>query len=120
MSFRINADATLWSYAAASGGIADTTAVELVAAATGKRNYVDHIDLINTDATVGTEVTILSATTVIWRSFIPASIALVTQPMPVSITFPVPLQSAVSEALNVKCVTTSSQTYINAQGHTSA
>ena len=109
---------TNWQYAAASGGIVDTADNVLKAAgAAGIKNYLTHIDIINTDATVGTEVVVKSAATVIWRTFIPASLAAVTQPVPVSFNFPTPLQSAAAEALNVAAITTSGQVYVNATGY---
>lgn len=107
-----------WSVAAGSGGIADTADVVAKAAATGRRHYVTGAQMINTDATVGTEVVIKSAATVIWRGFAPASIAAVTQPSMVDIKFNPPLRTVAGEALNVACITNSSQTYVNLQGYT--
>ncbi len=107
-----------WQYAAASGGIVDTADNVLVAAgAAGIRNYLTRIDLVNTDATVGTEVVVKDGSTVIWRTFVPASLAAVTQPMPMCFTFPSPLKGTAATALNVACITTSSQTYVNAGGY---
>lgn len=107
-----------WQYAAASGGITDTADNVLVASAgAGIRNYLTRIDLVNTDATVGTEVVVKDGSTVIWRTFVPASLAAVSQPMPVSFTFPTPLKGSAATALNVACITTSSQTYVNAGGY---
>ena len=110
-----------WQYAAASGGIVDTADNVLVAAgAAGIRNYLTRLDLINTDATVGTEVVVKDGSTVIWRTFAPASTAAVTQPMPMCFTFPTPLKGTAATALNVACITTSSQTYVNAGGYQAA
>lgn len=106
-----------WAYASA-GAIADTTAVALKAAVTGKRNYLCAIQLSNTDATVGTIVQVLSASTVLWQFYLAPQIAATAGQNGVAITFPVPLRSATSEALNVKCVTTSAEVYANAQGYT--
>lgn len=108
-----------WQYAAASGGITDTNDVTLAAApAAGLRNYLTHLDIINTDATVGTEVVVKDGSTVLWRGFAPASLAAVSQPSIVSIVFPTPIrQPTTATALTAACVTTSSQTYINAQGY---
>lgn len=106
-----------WKYAAASGGIVDTSDVVLNAApGANLYNVLQSLQIINTDATVGTEVVIKSGSTVIWRGFAPASIALVTQPSIVEISFSPPLAAAVNAAMNAACITTSSQTYINAQG----
>lgn len=106
-----------WAYASA-GAIADTTAVELKAAVTGKRNYLCALQLSNTDATVGTIVQILSASTVLWQFYMSAQIAATAGNPGVPIVFPVPLRSATGEALNVKCVTNSAEVYANAQGYT--
>lgn len=107
-----------WQYAAASGGIVDTADNVLVASAgAGIRNYLTWISLLNTDATVGTEVVVKDGSTVIFRTFVPASLAAVSQPMPVGFTFPTPLKGTAATALNVACITTSSQTYVNAGGY---
>ena len=106
-----------WVYASA-GAIADTTAVELKAAVALKRNYLCALQLSNTDATVGTIVQILSASTVIWQFYMAAQIAATAGNTGVPIVFPVPLRSATGEALNVKCVTNSAEVYANAQGYT--
>lgn len=106
-----------WKYAAASGGITDTSDVVLHAAAGANLyNVLQSIQIINTDATVGTEVVIKDGSTVIWRGFAPASIALVTQESLVNLTFSPPLSGSANTAMNAACITTSSQTYINAQG----
>lgn len=111
-----------WQYAAASGGITDTSDVTLVAApGAGRRNYLCAIQIINTDATVGTEVVVKDGSTVLWRGFSPASIAAVTQPTMVSIVFPVAIrQPTLNTALTAAAITTSSQTYISAQGYSGA
>lgn len=111
-----------WQYAAGSGGIADTADVTLAAApAAGVRNYLVALQIINTDASVGTEVVIKDGATVLWRGFAPASIALVTQPSMVSIVFPQPLkQPTTATALTAAAITTSAQLYVNAQGFAAA
>jgi len=101
-----------WQYAAAAGGITNTTDVAIkAAAAAGIRNYVTAIDLRNAHATVATEVVIKDGATVIWRQLLPAAM-----PAPVEITFPTPLKGSVATALNVACLTTGAQVYVNAQG----
>lgn len=110
-----------WSYAAASGGIVDTSDVTLVAAAgAGQCNYLKAMQIINTDASVGTECVVKDGSTVIWRGFAPASIALVTQPSMVSIEFPIALVSTPNTALKFAAITTSAQLYVNAQGYQDA
>jgi hypothetical protein len=111
------ATSTDWKYTAASGGITDTSDVILHASAgAGLYNALVSMQIINTDATVGTEVVVKDGSTVIWRGFAPASIAAVTQPSMISITFNPPLVGSAATAMNAACITTSSQTYINAQG----
>ncbi len=107
-----------WQYAAASGGIVDTADNVLVAAgAAGIRNYLNRLDVLNTDATVGTEVVIKDGSTVIWRQFFPPSLAAVSQLMPTAFTFLTPLKGTAATALNVACITTSGQVYVNAGGY---
>lgn len=106
-----------WTYPSA-GAITDQTAVEIKAAVSGKRNYLLALQLSNTDATVGTIVQVLSASTVLWQFYLAPQIAATNGQNGVAITFPTPLRSATGEALNVKCVTTSAEVYANAQGYT--
>lgn len=108
-----------WSYAAASGGIEDTADVAIKAAAGVKRyNYLTSIQLMNRDVSVGTEVVVKDGSTVIWRTFLPA-LAANTAPIPVSVSFNPPLVGSNNTALNVACITTSAQVYVNAQGFAS-
>jgi hypothetical protein len=102
-----------WQYAAAAGGIVNTTDVVLkAAAAAGIRNYVTSIDIRNAHATVATEVVIKDGATVIWRQLLPAAMA-----APVEITFPTPLRGTAATAVNFACLTTGAQVYVNAQGY---
>jgi hypothetical protein len=107
-----------WSYAAASGGITDTSDVSLAAApGVGLVNYLTDLQLANSDATVGTEVVIKSGSTVLWRTFLPAGRpASLTGTMPVSFTFSRPLRADSNTALTVAAITTSAELYVNAQG----
>lgn len=105
--------ADAWSYAGASSGIQDTTAVDLVAAVAAKRHYLKALQFVNSDASVDTEVLIQSASTTIWRGFAKAAGV-----GPVVINFPVPLRTEVGEALRVKAGTTSAQLIVSAQGYT--
>lgn len=101
-----------WQYAAAAGGITTTTDVAIkAAAAAGIRNYVTSIDVRNAHATMATEVVIKDGATVIWRQLLPAAMA-----APVEITFPTPLKGSAATALNLACLTTGAQVYVNAQG----
>ncbi len=99
-------------YAAAAGGIINTTeVVPRAAAAAGIWNYVTSIDIRNAHATVATEVVIKDGATVIWRQLLPAAMA-----APVEVTFPTPLRGTAATAMNVACITTGAQVYVNAQG----
>lgn len=101
-----------WSYAAGSGGITNTTDVVLKAAVAGQRNYINALQVINVHATVATEVVVKDGSTVIWRGYAPAA-----SKNNDLILFNPPLAGSVNTALNAACVTTGSQTYVNAQGY---
>jgi len=100
-----------WQYSAASGGITNTTDVVLQAAAgSGIKNYLTGLSIANASATA-TEVVIKDGSNIIWRGYVAANLPL--KPIP----FPTPLQSTANTALNVACITTGTQTYVNAQGY---
>ncbi|MCA3247050.1 MAG: hypothetical protein ING29_11315 [Azospirillum sp.] len=102
-----------WSYAAAAGGIVNTTDVPVrAAAAAGIRNYVTAATFSNASATVATEVVIKDgASTVLWRESLPA----LTRSY--SVVFPTPLRGTAATAVNVACITTGAQVYVNMQGY---
>jgi hypothetical protein len=101
-----------WSYAAASGGITNTTDVALAAAAgTGLRRYICSMTLSNNSATA-TEVVLKDGATIIWRGHLPAN-----APMS-EIIFSNPLKTTANAALNFACITTAAAVYVNAQGYT--
>ena len=102
-----------WSYAAESGGINDTSDVTL-AADPGANNviYLTALQLMNSDASVSTEVVIKSGSTVLWRIMLEAGML-----TPISVMFPQPLRSDVSTALTAACITTAAEVYVNAQGY---
>lgn len=100
-----------WQYAAASGGITNTSDVVLQAAAgSGIKNYLTGLSIANANATA-TEVVVKDGSTVIWRMYLAANAPIQ------SIKFVTHLQSTANAALNVACITTGSQTYVNAQGY---
>lgn len=100
-----------WQYAAASGGITNTSDVVLQAAAgAGIKNYLTGLSVANANATAS-EVVVKDGSTVIWRGYVAAHLTLK------DIPFPTPLQSTANTALNVACITTGTQTYISAQGY---
>jgi hypothetical protein len=100
-----------WQYAAASGGIVNTADNVLIAAAgAGIKNYLTGFSIANASATAS-EVVVKDGSTVIWRTYLAANAPIQ------SIKFVTPLQSSANTALNVACITTGTQTYINAQGY---
>lgn len=101
-----------WSYAAASGGITNTTGVTAKAAVASTRNYVTHAQIINGHATVDTDVQIRDGAsgTVLWRGFAKAAGG------GVSATFDPPLRGTANTLIEVACGTTGSATYFNLQG----
>ena len=100
-----------WQYAAASGGITNTSDNVLTAAAgSGIKNYLTGLSVANASATA-TEVVVKDGSIVIWRMYLAANAPIQ------SIKFITPLQSTANTALNVACITTGTQTYVNAQGY---
>lgn len=100
-----------WQYAAASGGITNTSDVVLaVAQGANIKNYLTGLSIANANATA-TEVVVKDGSTVIWRMYLAANAPIQ------SIKFVTPLQSTANTALNVACITTGTQTYVNAQGY---
>lgn len=101
-----------WQYAAAAGGIINTTdVVAKAAAAAGIRNYVTGIQLRNTNA-VATEFVVKDGATVIWRTQLPASMA-----GSMDVQFPTPLKGTAATAVNIACITTGAAVYANLQGY---
>lgn len=108
-----------WVYAAAAGGIVNTTDVAIAAAAgAGLRNYLTSIQILNQSATVNTEVVIKDGATVIWRGWLGLTGA--GDHHEAYITFPTPLRTTANTALNVACITTGAAVYVNAQGYVAA
>jgi hypothetical protein len=104
-----------WSYAAASGGITNTTGVTAKAAAgAGVRNYITGLDVENGHATVSTEVVIRdgAAGTVIWRGWAQAAGG------GVSRKFDPPLKGTANTLVEIANITTGSATYFNLTGYT--
>ncbi|WP_201212876.1 hypothetical protein [Rhodocyclus purpureus] len=103
-----------WAYAAAAGGVVNTTDVVLaVAAGAGLRLYLTSMSLSNASA-VATEVVVKDGATVIWRGHLPAN-----APMS-EIMFSNPLKSTANTALNFACLTAGAAVYVNAQGFIAA
>lgn len=109
--------ASTWSYAAASGGITNTTGVQAKAAAgVGIRNYVCRVAVINGHATVSTEVIIRDGTagTVLWRGWAQAAGG------GCAAVFDPPLRGSDNTLIQVENVTTGAATYFNLQGYEAA
>jgi len=102
-----------WYYAAGAGGLTTTDDATLIAAAgAGKANYLTSLQLINKHATVGTEVVVKSASTVLWRGYVPPLGATAA-----NFAFSQPLIGANNTALTAACVTAGAAVLINAQGY---
>jgi hypothetical protein len=101
-----------WLYAAASGGITNTTDVAIASAAgAGLRRYLVRLTLSNNSATA-TEVVVKDGSTVIARLHMAANTG------NVPFMFDPPLSTTANAALNVACITTGAAVYANAQGFT--
>jgi hypothetical protein len=106
-----------WYYAAASGGITNTTGVTIKAAAgAGVRNYITCLTIVNGHASVGTDVQIRDGAsgTVLYRFYAVANGGGVRE------VFSVPIRGSANTLLEVACGTTGSAIYVDAQGFTAA
>lgn len=106
-----------WHYAAASGGIVNTTGVTARAAAgAGIRNYITRIQVINGHATVSTDFQIRdgAAGTVLWRGWLQAAGG------GVSAEFDPPLRGTANTLVEIACGTTGSAVYANLHGFQAA
>ena len=106
-----------WSYAAASGGITNTTAVTVkTAAGAGVRNCITSLQVINGHATVSTETLVLdgAAGTVLHRGYAQAAGG------GYAVNFDVPLCGTANTLLEIDNVTTGAAVYYNLQGYTTA
>lgn len=109
--------AETWSYAAASGGITNTTGVTAKAAgAAGVRHYVTSAQVINGHATVSTDVQIRDGAsgTVLHRGYAQAAGG------GYAVKFDPPLRGTAATLIEVACGTTGSATYVNLQGYSAA
>jgi hypothetical protein len=100
-----------WNYAAASGGIVNTTDVTfMTAGAAGIRNYLTRLDCKNASASVATEFVVKDGTTtVIWRTHLGIGERL-------THTFPSPLKGTAATVMNAAAITTGAAVYCNAGG----
>lgn len=108
---------TDWHYAAASGGITNTTGVTARAAqGAGIRNYVTRAEIINGHATVSTDFQIRdgAAGTVLWRGYLQAAGG------GVAAVFDPPLRATANTLIEIACGTTGSAVYANLHGFSAA
>lgn len=111
-----------WTYAAASGGISNTTTAVTVKAAAGVgiRNYITSVQLSSDALGAATEVVIRDGAggTVLWRGKIGTAGVSGIQSVPLS----VPLVGTANTLLEVATLTASitGTVYINLQGYTGA
>jgi hypothetical protein len=109
---------TDWTYAAASGGISNTTTAVTIktAAAASVRNYITGIQVEAGALGTATELAIRdgAAGTVIWRIFIPTS------GLTATFDFPTPLKGTANTLLEVVTLTATvtGAVYVNSQGYT--
>lgn len=106
-----------WHYAAASGGIVNTTGVTAKAAAgAGVRNYITRMEVINGHATVSTDFQIRdgAAGTVLWRGYLQAAGG------GVAAVFDPPLRGTANTLVEIACGTTGSAVYANLHGFSAA
>ena len=103
-----------WQFAC-TAPIANTSDVVLKAAAGASvRNYITGIQIVNSSATIATEVVVKDGATVIWRGYVGIGTTLNSS---VGIIFQTPLKSTANTALNFACITTASSVYVNSQGY---
>lgn len=105
-----------WTYAAASGGITNTTAATMKAAAgAGVRACLTGIQVINSHATVSTEVVVRDGAsgTVLHRGYAQAAGG------GYAANFDVPICGTANTLMEVADITTGAAVYVNAQGYTS-
>jgi hypothetical protein len=102
-----------WNYAAATGGVVNTTPVTIkTAGAAGIRNYITNVQVVNTHATQATEISIRDGAvgTVLWRQNLLAAGG------GFSISFDVPLRGSAATLLEIVCGTAGAAVFFNAQG----
>jgi len=111
-----------WSYAAASGGIANTTTAVTIAAAAGAglRNYLTGLQIFSDTLGTATEIAIRDGAsgTVLWRGKIGTGGAFVGA----EIKFTCPLKGTANTLMEFVTLTASGtgSVYVNAQGYTAA
>lgn len=112
-------EANSWNYAAAAGGLVNTTGVTAKAAAgAGLRNYITGIQVINSHATISTEIVVRdgAAGTVLHRGWAQAAGG------GYAAEFPVPLRGTANTLVEIAEVTATATTgvLVNLQGYVGA
>jgi len=102
-----------WVFASPSGGVVNNTDVVVKAASgrAGITTYVTGFQIINSSATIATEVVLKDNATVIWRGYVGISSSLL-------VNLLTPLKTTANTVLNFACITTGSAVYVNVQGYT--
>jgi hypothetical protein len=107
-----------WQYAAAAGGITNSTADVVIktAGAAGIRNYITSISIMSEALATATELVIKEGAGIIFRT----KITTAGQPL-THVEFPTPLKGAAATQLSVALLTASATgaVYFNAQGYQS-
>jgi len=107
-----------WQYAAAAGGITNSTADVAIktAGAANIRNYITSITIMSEALATATELVIKEGANIIFRTKIPLAGLPLTH-----VEFPTPLKGAAATQLNVALLTASATgaVYFNAQGYQS-
>jgi hypothetical protein len=99
-----------WSFACAAPIAVNTDTVLKVAGATGIRNYLVGLQLINISATP-TEFVVKDGAIVIFRGYLPANMI-----NAIDLDFECPLRGTAVTALNFACITAGASVYVNSQG----
>jgi hypothetical protein len=107
-----------WQYAAAAGGITNSTADVVIktAGAASVRNYITSISIMSETLATATELVVKEGANILFRTKIP----LAGQPL-THVEFPTPLKGAAATQLSVALLTASATgaVYFNAQGYQS-
>ena len=109
--------ANIWSYASPAD-IEDTAADEVKAAKSGYRHHVGSVQISNSETDVGTYVSILSGSTLLWIGFVNPFVVAAPGSSHIAAAFNPPLMGGIGEAINVACATTSAKVRACVQGFT--
>jgi hypothetical protein len=102
-----------WQFAITAPAATTSDVVVKTAAGASLRNYITGCQIINSSATIATEIVLKDGATVIWRGYVGTSALLNSV---VGVTFFTPLRGTANTAVNFACITTASSVYISCQG----